>query len=307
MANTRSYKSGAVIYFDGDKSDSIFVLKSGCVTLTYLDISINEHVSERLKVGEFFGVKSAIGHFKREETAHVDRDSTVLILSVKEFEELAIKNTRLALKMLKIFSTQLRRVGKQATDLISAPDSEAITGPGLLFNVGKFFLRNKRFDHATYAFHRYIENYPDGSLYNEALKGIDMAKSGITSEDEGLERSLYDEAINLIDEKDFNGAIDKLNQIELTDSEVKESVMFELSKCHFELEDYDSSTDLFTNLIKEFPSTERMKEALLYIGKSYNEQGDKLKAKDFFNKVVQLPPVDDHISLEAKNFLQEGG
>jgi TolA-binding protein len=311
MASTRNYKSGAVIYFDGDKSDNIFVLKSGSITLTYLDVGINEHLSDRLNVGEFFGVKSAIGHFKREETAHVDKDSTVLILSVKEFEELVVKNVRLALKMLKVFSTQLRKVGKQSADIISASDSESVDRPELLFNVGKFFLKGKRFDHATYAFHKYVENYPDGSLYDDALQGIDMAKSGITGEEDNMEDdgegSLYDKAINLMKENQFEEAIDNLNQIKSADGGLKESIMFKLSSCHFELGKYEKTVNVLTDLIKEFPSTKRMKEALLHIGKSYNGQGDKSKAKGFFNKVLQMPPVDDNISLEAKNFLGEGG
>ncbi|MDH4129729.1 MAG: cyclic nucleotide-binding domain-containing protein, partial [Spirochaetota bacterium] len=77
MAFTRNYKAGAIIFFEGDKGEEIFVLKSGAVTLTYRSIESPSYITEILKIGDFFGVKSAIGHFKREETAQVKEDATV--------------------------------------------------------------------------------------------------------------------------------------------------------------------------------------------------------------------------------------
>ena len=60
---TRRYKSGSIIYFEGDKSESIYILKQGRVILTSKKVEKGEMVETKdiIKPGEFFGVKSSLG------------------------------------------------------------------------------------------------------------------------------------------------------------------------------------------------------------------------------------------------------
>ncbi len=112
------YRANSIIYFKGDQSDRIFLLNSGKVSLSYVDIETGQEVRDMIKMGEFFGVKSALGRYMREETAVVQQDSTVMVFSVPEFEQLASKNTRIITKMLKVFSNQLRRIHRQVQNLM---------------------------------------------------------------------------------------------------------------------------------------------------------------------------------------------
>ncbi len=327
MAFTRDYKAGAVIYFEGDNSEEIYVLKSGDISLNYRGIETIDYVTERLRVGDFFGVKSAMGRYKREETAHVKSDTTVLVLSLKEFEELASKNINLVLKMLKIFSTQLRKIGKQAAKLISTTD-EATPEPSIsLFQIGEYYLKNKNFDQAKYAFHKYIEHFPNGRFVEDAKGRIDMAQSGVssgftsvdTSSQENLSddlmddmedpKNIYNEAMSMIAESKFKEALEKLNDLvtnhqNTLDPISLENVKYELSHTHFQLENYRDAIDLFTNFIKENPKTGKMKNILFYIGQSYHKIGEDDKAKGFFTKVAGLPP-ENEINEQAKQFLSK--
>ena len=88
-------------------------------------------INEQIKTGEFFGVKSSLGKYPREETAMVLSDSTMLVFSVPEFEQVVLKNTRIIMKMLKVFSNQLRRIHQQVQNLISTSDSETDPEDGL--------------------------------------------------------------------------------------------------------------------------------------------------------------------------------
>ncbi len=114
------YKANSIIFFKGDVSDRVFLLNSGKVTLNSIDIETGEEVHDLIKTGEFFGVKSALGRYPREETAQVLGDASVMAFTVPEFEQLAMKNTRIIMKMLKVFSKQLRHVHSQVQNLIGS-------------------------------------------------------------------------------------------------------------------------------------------------------------------------------------------
>ena len=83
------YRANSIIYFKGDLSDRVFLLNSGKVNLTSMDIETGQEVRDLIKTGEFFGVKSALGRYPREETAIVLQDSSVMTFSVPEFEQIA--------------------------------------------------------------------------------------------------------------------------------------------------------------------------------------------------------------------------
>ena len=86
------YRANSIIYFKGDQSDRIFLLNSGKVSLSSVDIETGQEVRDMIKMGEFFGVKSALGRYMREETAIVMQDAAVMVFSVPEFEQVASKN-----------------------------------------------------------------------------------------------------------------------------------------------------------------------------------------------------------------------
>ena len=65
MPKAMQYSNGSVIYFAGDKDDRIFILQKGRIVLSSIDIETNATVTECIREGEFFGVKSALGHFPR--------------------------------------------------------------------------------------------------------------------------------------------------------------------------------------------------------------------------------------------------
>ena len=65
MPKAMSYTKGSIIYFEGDTDDRVFILQKGHVVITTTDVETKLQTSEQIKQGEFFGVKSSIGHFPR--------------------------------------------------------------------------------------------------------------------------------------------------------------------------------------------------------------------------------------------------
>jgi cAMP-binding proteins - catabolite gene activator and regulatory subunit of cAMP-dependent protein kinases len=113
MPKPAQYRSGSLIYFKGDPAEKIYILQSGKVSLVYQDIETGADVRDSVQPGEFFGVKSALGRYAREENAVALSDTSVMIFTVPEFEAVAMANTRIIMKMLKVFSNQMRRVHKR--------------------------------------------------------------------------------------------------------------------------------------------------------------------------------------------------
>ena len=182
MSKPLQYKAGSLVYCKGDAADKILLLQNGKVSLAYQDIETGEDVHDQVQSCEFFGVKSALGHFPREENAIALADSTIMAFTVPEFEAMAISNTRIILKMLKVFSNQMRRVHGKISRLMA---TEPIKPDEGLFGVGEKYLKNKRYSHAKYVFSRYLSHYPDGKDAAQAIKHLKTAEDALAGADKG--------------------------------------------------------------------------------------------------------------------------
>ena len=158
-------------------NERVFILKSGKVVLNYTDIETGQDVHDLITTGEFFGVKSALGRYPREETALVLQDAGVIAFSVPEFEQLAMKNTRIILKMLKVFSNQLRRIHRQVQNLLfSEEQTDPETG---LYKIGEYYLHIKHYSQALYAYKQYLVYYPTGAYAQDVAKKIQLAEKNL--------------------------------------------------------------------------------------------------------------------------------
>jgi len=71
MPAGRVYERGSVIYFEGDKAEKIFLVKSGNIIAISTDIQTGEEAKETRKPGDFLGVRPVLGHYTYEETLQV--------------------------------------------------------------------------------------------------------------------------------------------------------------------------------------------------------------------------------------------
>ncbi|HPB82768.1 MAG TPA: tetratricopeptide repeat protein [Spirochaetota bacterium] len=180
----RAYKSGSIVYMEGDKSDNIYIMKSGRVILTTKKVEdrIWVEVKENVKPGEFFGVKSALGRYPRDETAQTFGDTVVLVLSLAEFERLILKNLNVVKKMLRVFSNQLRRIGKTVREVLG--ETDAVNPEVELFKIGEYYYKAGRHKQALHAYKKYIEFYPGNKHSGVAKQRISALQSGHSGDDD---------------------------------------------------------------------------------------------------------------------------
>jgi len=172
----RNYKPGSIIYFEGDKASEIYILQSGKVVLTYHAVDTGEEISETIGNGEFFGVKSVLGKYPREETAQVVAPSVVVVLTPDEFEQMVMKNFRILIKMLKVFSNQLRRIGKRVREILEKGEPRMPATE--LFYIGEYYFKKGKAEQAKYVYTKYLQHYPEGEFVDKCKERLDAIERG---------------------------------------------------------------------------------------------------------------------------------
>jgi CRP-like cAMP-binding protein len=168
MPKAKQYTKGSIIYFSGDIDDRIFILQKGQVLLTYTNIETGQPVSEPLHNGEFFGVKSSLGHFPREETATVITDTIAIILSISEFENIFSNNKELIMKMLRVFSNQLRTIHKQTESILH--NNETVSNQEGMMEVAHSFFADEQYRACSDVCQKLIDQFPASPKVSDAQK-----------------------------------------------------------------------------------------------------------------------------------------
>lgn len=324
-----SFKANSVVYFRGDVSDRIYILKSGRVSLNSTDIETGQEIHDYIQTGEFFGVKSALGKYPREEDAVVLSDSSVLMFTVPEFEQLVSQNTRIIMKMLKVFSNQLRRLHAKVSGLLAEEEQE---NPEMgLFNIGQYYLGKKRYQQALYAFRRYLTYYPSGRMNAKATEFAQKAEQfaqeygagkgpSITGVSSGVEEvSKPDRGRQLSDAaKEFYAAVSTFSQQKYaealkafktiaengSDEEYRIKSLFEMGRCFYSLKQFDACIKHFTGLIQRYPKIPELPDALYYVGQSYQEKGDTTRAASFYKKIVSMPGAGEALLRKVRRAMK---
>ncbi len=173
MPKAMQYTKGSVIYFEGDHEDRIFIMQSGAVLLSSTDIESGLPVAEQVKAGEFFGVKSALGHFAREETATALVPTIAVALTVQEFETLFSNNKALIMKMLRVFSNQLRQIHKKTESTLNNITEDQKSG---MLAVAKSFYDEEMYRSASDVYLKFLTRYPNSYEKEEVTKLYEDAK-----------------------------------------------------------------------------------------------------------------------------------
>ncbi|HAP43079.1 MAG: Crp/Fnr family transcriptional regulator [Spirochaetes bacterium GWD1_61_31] len=339
------YRANSVIYFQGDTADKIFVLQQGRIVMTSADIETGKEIREIIQMGEFFGVKSALGRYPREESVAVIQDASVLAFSVPEFEAFAGSNTRIIIKMLKVFSNQLRRVHKQVENLMEKPIAGGSENG--LFHTGEYYLRNRMYSQARYIFGRYLTYYPTGKLADQATKYLQAAEAAFARHGDGkgpapiagpafkddpagasapppppnaavrtpeaqplsdVAKEYYN-GVSLFSQEKFADALNAFKRIIVSDDpEYTGKAQFDAGRCLFALGQWDGSIKHFTGIVQTTPKHPDMADILFMMGSAWEKKGDAQRAKGFFGKVLSMSADDDSSArIKAKKALNALG
>ena len=167
MPKAMQYTKGSIVYFEGDKDERIFILQKGILVLTTTDVETHQPVTEQVKNGEFFGVKSALGRFPREETATALTDCVTIALTIQEFEQIFSSNKQIIMKMLRVFSNQLRLIHKKTEAILNNVPEDQQTG---MIAVAKSFYNDEEYLSCCDICVKFLSLYPNTSKKDEVAK-----------------------------------------------------------------------------------------------------------------------------------------
>ena len=322
MPKAINYKANSIVYFRGDTSEKVYILKSGKVSLNYNDIETGQEMHDLIQTGEFFGVKSALGKYPREETAVVLTNATMIAFSVPEFEQIALQNTRIIMKMLKVFSNQLRRIHKQVRNLLMTGANTNDPESGL-FKIGQYYLKSRKFKQAVYALRRYLTYYPSGKYASEASSLLEAAENGTTGNMRNVSHAApvqtgtqltevakaYYNAVSLFSQEQYGEALKEFQKI-IKDSqggEYEAKAQYESGRCFFNLNKFDQCIKHYTMMIQKYPKHPDLIDALFYVGNSYEKLNNKDKAAGFYKKILSMAREDMPVYRKSKKALKKLG
>ena len=312
MPKAVQYSANSVIYFSGDFDARVFLLHSGHIALNSLDIETGAQVTEYIKTGEFFGVKSALGNYPREESAMVLTDSLVYTFSVAEFESFAQTNTRIILQMLKVFSRQLRNIHRQLESLMDS--KQQTNNEDGLFTVATAFYKSQHYQAAAQVAARYRALYPAGKhlaaigpiiansaqmagrSFGEARQpgnaNVPAGNSGAAQPEQPSDNSIeltFQLAEDLAKQQKWADAYKQYHTIiELKQGTNVEAAYLGASRCLYKQSEYVRCIQLGTGFITQFPKSLKLAEILMLLGLCYQAMERPDKALPFYDKALTM-------------------
>ena len=333
MPQTIQYKAHSVIYIAGDSSQHIYILQTGRVALVSIDSETGKEVTDLVGAGEFFGVQSALGHYPRHDTAIILQESTCLMLSCLEFEALASKNIRVVMKMLRVFSRQLRSIHAKVRNLLNVGGRESPEAG--LFHTAQYYLAQQNYPHALYILKKYLQHFPNGEYQIEATKCLQQAEqstqqssagdtvSGIETGDQSragkstiqsgagkstiqsgagkstaissVEEEEYYHAANLLLREDYQQAVKVLTAI-IKQGEGHPYLInahLDLPKALLGMKKADICINHLQRFIKNFSGSRRIPEALVYLADAYGQKGATEESTKIYQQALASPTIDE--------------
>jgi CRP-like cAMP-binding protein len=175
-----NYKKDQYIIVEGQQNAScFFIIQQGKVRI-YKEAMV-EGDKEELGPGDFFGVIATMSSHSHIETAQALTDVVLVSVNQNQYVGLIQKNTEIAQKIILHFSKRLRALNETLARLTLKNTAE--DGPSHLYDVAEYYLSQKQYNQAMYAYGQYVKYCPDGQKaaaasekYSKLSTRVELAK-----------------------------------------------------------------------------------------------------------------------------------
>jgi CRP/FNR family transcriptional regulator len=115
---------GQFVYMQGDRADTVYVLKQGRIKLSVLSESGKEFAIDIIQPGEIFGEFALLDESARSNMAQALDDVKMLVFGKRDFTRLLETRVKLAMNYIRLVGERRRRMEKKLSD-ITAKDVAA--------------------------------------------------------------------------------------------------------------------------------------------------------------------------------------
>jgi CRP/FNR family cyclic AMP-dependent transcriptional regulator len=112
VAVPRTYRSGEVVFREGDSGDTCFVVRSGAIKITREHAGRTIALAE-LRSGDMFGELAMFGGETRSATAQALEDTGAVALLAGDIRRLLMGNPDIAVKMLEEMANRVRATNER--------------------------------------------------------------------------------------------------------------------------------------------------------------------------------------------------
>ncbi len=117
VASRRKYPKDAVVFFENDLGEALFMILSGRVKVTILSDDGREIILSMLSEHDFFGEMSLLDDEPRSATAIALSETEILVLHQRDFLSIVEKRPRVLVNLLSVLSSRLRKANQQIGNL----------------------------------------------------------------------------------------------------------------------------------------------------------------------------------------------
>lgn len=113
----KAYKKGSIIFHEYDKGDAFFFVKSGKVKIFKTSLDGRDITLNILEEGSIFAEVTLFNDINYPATAMVLEESQIGMILNKDIEKLILKNTSLALQIIKLLNKRLYKSQSTIKDM----------------------------------------------------------------------------------------------------------------------------------------------------------------------------------------------
>ncbi|MBN2079631.1 MAG: Crp/Fnr family transcriptional regulator [Spirochaetes bacterium] len=179
-----NYLANSFVVVEGKKNaNNFYIILKGKVKVAKENPVLASEPFSILGPGDFFGVVSCMSAHSRIESAVALENVSLISVEREKFGLLIQKNPTVAMKIIRFFSRKLRDFDQAITNLTFRDVAEE--DPSHLFTIGEYYMKQKSFDHAAYAYQRYLQYRPDGSNRDKAIQRLQSLKAPLKASTPG--------------------------------------------------------------------------------------------------------------------------
>jgi CRP/FNR family transcriptional regulator len=123
-ARSQRRERGQFVYMQGDRADTVYVLKKGRIKLSVLSESGKEFAIDIIQPGEIFGEFALLDESARSNVAQALDDAQMWAFGKRDFTRLLETRVKLAMNYIRLVGERRRRMEKKLSD-ITAKDTAA--------------------------------------------------------------------------------------------------------------------------------------------------------------------------------------
>ncbi|WP_081427439.1 Crp/Fnr family transcriptional regulator [Caldanaerobacter subterraneus] len=110
IATLKPVKKGCIIFTEGQKGEAIYFVKTGKIKISKISSVGKEYTIKIMEEGDVFGESTLFIGGEYPATAEAIEDSEILELRNKDIEDLILKDTQIALSIIKILAKRLKYI-----------------------------------------------------------------------------------------------------------------------------------------------------------------------------------------------------